>query len=430
MSRMTREKVYALLLVATLLFFMQKVNPRAVAQTTDEIKIFGLVDKPLNISYSELFSLPTVSEIANLLCVWYYAGATNVTLNWTGIPLFHLLTLAQVRPEAKEVVFRAPDGFSSSLPIEDALKPTVILALEANGTLLTEISKIVNNMRPDGFRIVVPCKWGYKWVGNVNELEVVDYDYKGTYESHPELFSDEADVPNCTQPSITPPLQEFNLAFGQRNLQVQAFTNITISAFDFNYLQKEISLNITIPAETTGFADLIIPNSLLQGPFSVLLDESPINHIEANITNLSYLYMAFPEGTHTARVIGTEFFGEVPEIVVDYNSTAYVGETVVFNASNSSDDQQIVSYEWDFGDNTSGTGLVVNHSYSKEGTYKVKLNVTDNDSLSNSAILTVNVIKPLKYIPTFTKVVLASTLGLLVVLFAILLLQRKPKAGE
>jgi len=54
------------------------------------------------------------------------------------------------------------------------------------------------------------------------------------------------------------------------------------------------------------------------------------------------------------------------------------GETVSFNASASHDElSMITNYEWDFGDGTSGTGVIVNHVYARPGNYTVTLKVTD-----------------------------------------------------
>jgi hypothetical protein len=59
--------------------------------------------------------------------------------------------------------------------------------------------------------------------------------------------------------------------------------------------------------------------------------------------------------------------------------------TVSLNASVSYDyDGYIVSYAWDFGDNTNDTGKVVNHTYAKYGTYSVVLTVTDDDGKNDT----------------------------------------------
>jgi hypothetical protein len=67
------------------------------------------------------------------------------------------------------------------------------------------------------------------------------------------------------------------------------------------------------------------------------------------------------------------------------------GETVILDASNSTDNIGIVSYEWDFGDGTKGFGKTVNHIYEKPGTYKVTLTVKDvaGNYATDSIIITV-----------------------------------------
>ena len=56
-------------------------------------------------------------------------------------------------------------------------------------------------------------------------------------------------------------------------------------------------------------------------------------------------------------------------------------QTITFNASDSYDlDGTIISYEWDFGDGTNGTGEIVEHSYSSAGNYTVNLTLTDDSN--------------------------------------------------
>lgn len=67
--------------------------------------------------------------------------------------------------------------------------------------------------------------------------------------------------------------------------------------------------------------------------------------------------------------------------------------TCEFDASGSTDgDTAIVSYDWDFGDDNSGGGETVNHTYGSDGTYTVTLTVTaeDGESDTTSESLTVS----------------------------------------
>ena len=65
---------------------------------------------------------------------------------------------------------------------------------------------------------------------------------------------------------------------------------------------------------------------------------------------------------------------------------------VNFNASASNDpDGQIVSYAWDFGDGTQGTGVVAAHTYTVAGTYTAQLIVTDDSAASDTFTIAINV---------------------------------------
>jgi serine protease len=59
--------------------------------------------------------------------------------------------------------------------------------------------------------------------------------------------------------------------------------------------------------------------------------------------------------------------------------------------STSTDDAGIASYSWAFGDNTSGSGTGVSHTYSGKGTYTVSLTVRDTGGLSATTYKQVNV---------------------------------------
>lgn len=79
----------------------------------------------------------------------------------------------------------------------------------------------------------------------------------------------------------------------------------------------------------------------------------------------------------------------LPFAVFDYETENL---TVAVNASGSADpDGSIANYTWDFGDGTAGFGVSAVHEYDENGTYIVKLNLTDNLNGKNSTSAEVSV---------------------------------------
>lgn len=140
----------------------------------------GFVQSPLDLTFEDLLAMPKSTVYAELYCV---GDPTTVLAkgDWTGVRLGLLLKDAEVSPEAVKVAFYADDGFATDLTVATAKRDDIILAYERDGEPLTE-----------KLRLVVPEKWGYKWIRDVTHIEVVDYDFKGFYESRG--YSDEADI--------------------------------------------------------------------------------------------------------------------------------------------------------------------------------------------------------------------------------------------
>lgn len=147
-------------------------NPPHVDTNSWSLRVEGLIDNPMTWSYEKFIELPNITEIATLQCV----EGPSATGRWKGVQLRKLMDEVGLKPNAKELVFYAADGFSSSLPLEDALREDVILAYEVNGVALpTEIGYPL--------RLVAPNKLGYKWVMWIERIEVIDYDYQGYWET-------------------------------------------------------------------------------------------------------------------------------------------------------------------------------------------------------------------------------------------------------
>jgi hypothetical protein len=141
--------------------------------------VTGLVNNPLNLSWAEIVAMPKTTVNAALVCV---DAPTTVLMagNWTGIKLRTLFEEAEISTAAIKVGFYAADGYTTDLTIETAMRDDIILAYENNGNPLNDL------------RLVVPGKWGYKWIGQVTVIELVDYNFLGRWES--QGYPDEGDA--------------------------------------------------------------------------------------------------------------------------------------------------------------------------------------------------------------------------------------------
>ena len=76
------------------------------------------------------------------------------------------------------------------------------------------------------------------------------------------------------------------------------------------------------------------------------------------------------------------------------NQTVFKNTVVILNGSASWDNIAIISYEWDFGDGSNGSGITIGHTYKTSGVYTVTLNVTDLAGNSAVDTVTITVIDP------------------------------------
>jgi DMSO/TMAO reductase YedYZ molybdopterin-dependent catalytic subunit len=177
--------------ILVVVFSGSGLQPTAHAQSNGgewQLTVTGLVEHPLTLSLTELTAMPQTTVNAALICVGSQ-GSVVAEGNWVGVNLWLLLETAGVSPNAVKVAFYASDGYSTDLPLETAERGDVILAYEKDGAPLSET-----------LRLVVPGKWGYKWISQVASIELVNYDFKGFWESNG--YSDAADIAEGNVPEF------------------------------------------------------------------------------------------------------------------------------------------------------------------------------------------------------------------------------------
>lgn len=136
------------------------------------LRVSGLVDDPLRLSYDDLLAMDLVESHVTIACVSNEVGGDLVgNARWTGVRLTEVLERAGVRAEADQIVGRSVDRFTAGFPTELAFDGREsLIAVAMNGDPLPA---------SHGFpaRLIVPGLYGYvsatKWL---EEVELTTWD--------------------------------------------------------------------------------------------------------------------------------------------------------------------------------------------------------------------------------------------------------------
>lgn len=105
-------------------------SPRAY-----RLRIFGEVKRPLELSYARLLELPQVEQSSDVHCV---TGWSLFDGQWGGVQVAHLAELAGIKETARHVIFEAAHGYTTNVPLEEALRPSVLVAHHLGGEPLEQ----------------------------------------------------------------------------------------------------------------------------------------------------------------------------------------------------------------------------------------------------------------------------------------------------
>jgi DMSO/TMAO reductase YedYZ molybdopterin-dependent catalytic subunit len=162
------------------------------------LRIHGMVDRELNLSYQDLLDMPLEEHRVTLTCVSNEVGGPYVgNATWLGIRTSTLLEMAGVQSGADAVLSTSADGWNTGTPLEAVTDDrTSLIAVGMNGEPLPLIH---------GFpvRMVVPGLYGYvsatKWLTDIEVSRFADFTAYWTSRDYdaqaPIKFSSRIDVP-------------------------------------------------------------------------------------------------------------------------------------------------------------------------------------------------------------------------------------------
>jgi len=97
------------------------------------LQVHGEVEAPYTLTYTELLAMPQTTLSLDVHCV---TGWSVMDAKFKGVLLSELAARAKLKPSARHVVFEAAHGYTSNVPLREALGPKVMLARELNGSPL------------------------------------------------------------------------------------------------------------------------------------------------------------------------------------------------------------------------------------------------------------------------------------------------------
>ncbi|MFH0737611.1 MAG: molybdopterin-dependent oxidoreductase [Candidatus Micrarchaeota archaeon] len=149
-------------------------GPQYVDEGTYRLTVSGLVDEPREYTVSEVLGTnQRYSKAVTLDCV----EGWSVKILWEGVLVRDLIDKSGPKPEAKTVIFKAYDGYSTSFPIEYFDDNDIIMAYKMNNVTIPP-------ERGYPFMLVAESKWGYKWIKWITGIELSnDTSYEGYWES-------------------------------------------------------------------------------------------------------------------------------------------------------------------------------------------------------------------------------------------------------
>ncbi len=148
---------------------------------TWSLRIFGAVEREVQLDWNELRALPPTEVTVDLHCVTRWSRFDTA---FRGVHWRELAALASPQPTARHVVAHAEQGYTANVPLSALEADDALIAWEADGQPLT----------PDHgwpVRLVVPSRYFWKSAKWLRGLELTAADSPGFWERYG--YSNDAD---------------------------------------------------------------------------------------------------------------------------------------------------------------------------------------------------------------------------------------------
>ncbi|MDP9363063.1 MAG: sulfite oxidase-like oxidoreductase [Chloroflexota bacterium] len=141
---------------------------------TWDLRVFGLVEEPLCLSWEAFQALPRIAVTADMHCVTRWSTLDNA---WEGVAGGEILARAKPLPEARFVLLHAEAGYTANLPLDAFAGEGTLLATANNGVALSP-----EHGAP--VRAIVPSRYAWKSAKWLRGIELLAEDRPGFWEGY------------------------------------------------------------------------------------------------------------------------------------------------------------------------------------------------------------------------------------------------------
>ncbi len=138
-----------------------------------KLVVDGACVRPYELDWAGFGALEQTSDVSDFHCVTKWS---RLDVPWRGVRVAEAIAHAEPRDGARFVLFHATDGYTTNLPLAEALKPDVLLVHTADGKPLARV-------HGGPVRVITPQLYAWKGAKWVCRIELMTADRRGFWEA-------------------------------------------------------------------------------------------------------------------------------------------------------------------------------------------------------------------------------------------------------
>lgn len=137
-----------------------------------KLVIDGACARPIALDWAAFQDLEHVDDVSDFHCVTKWS---RFDVPWRGVRVADVIALVEPKDEARFVMFYGYDGYTTNVPLAEAIKPDVLLVTTAD-------HKPLAREHGGPVRVITPQLYAWKGAKWVSRIELMTADKRGFWE--------------------------------------------------------------------------------------------------------------------------------------------------------------------------------------------------------------------------------------------------------